>query len=346
MGILLNQNNHRPLRVKTGSLAIRCVLGVVGLLALSAPPALHAEEEDIVPAGVLRWEVEVRHDAQQKAYSREDTTSPMLHYLVPDLTVRSQLSGSVSRKYQISTLRLGLGISDHWNLALDIDHGTAVQSSTVQATTTDPAAVQAAADLTSREVSGLGDFSLWSLHRTVYGDYNGFVTGFGFVYPLSKQEGPWLGQNALTVSSFTPGLLGVIHFTHYYATVPARFEFRLRFNYGLFKRVTLPDGTSAKLRTGNHLALNTGWRQEFGPVHLGMSLLGRYLTPSKLDGISQHDPRNELATRVEFGAGNLNMLEQGPLSFPFKMLLWAEHSWRGFNTPVRNELGLSFTSYF
>ncbi|MDH4247209.1 MAG: hypothetical protein OEW39_05275 [Deltaproteobacteria bacterium] len=299
-----------------------------------------------MPDGVLRWALDWQTDRQDRAFTRDHTTSPLLRYLVPEASVRNQLSGKISRETRQTTLRVDFGLSDTWNLGLVASQVQVTQSSTVRAKTADPMAQDAAADFSSRTVSGPGDASLWSLHRTVYGDYHGFVVGAGIRRSMAAPEGPWRGHPTLITSSPTPALLGVLHYTYFPASTRARYEFRLHSDYGLPARVTLSGNSIQKLYPGNTLGLNTGWRQEWGPTSLGLLLLMHYQTASRLNGVSQHDPVKELASRLEWGVGNLRALEQGPQSFPFHLQLWAERSWLGFNSPVRHELGVTFFSYY
>ena len=104
---------------------MRRVAGAAAVLALvlcqSVTP-VRGTENEIVPEGSLLVALAYGVDSHERAISRRNRESPLLDYLVPDDSVREQINGEIERTTERIALRLHYGLSDSWNLTLEVPH--------------------------------------------------------------------------------------------------------------------------------------------------------------------------------------------------------------------------------
>jgi hypothetical protein len=337
-----------PLRAQTCALtfALAWVLCVAPAASLAGPVAAPAQHEELVPAGAWLARLSRGTHTQDRAIGRDNVEAPLLDYLQPDPALRGNLAGAVSRDVERIELTVGYGLSDTWNVQLQVPHVRVTQRSDVSSLSGDPQVQAEVARLGSREVSGLGRARLGSLHRPVFSDRHGFVLGYGLDWPADDPANPWAGRGTLLVDSPVPHWFGLLHYTYYPAGTANRLDIRAEAGFPFDERLTQADGTAASVNDGSTLQLSAGWQQELGPVVLGFGVGGWSQDVSTVAGEGQGDAQVEWSGRIVLGYGNLRELEQGPLTFPYRLLLGYERTLQGFNVPIRNELTLSLQTYF
>lgn len=334
----------RPRPLRTLFRALPALLALAGLAALPAVP--RAQEDEIVPAGVWRIRLEHGWRTDDRGISRLDVEAPLLDYLVPDEAVRNALDGSVERRVERTELSLTLGLTDAWNVVLELPYVSVAQTSSATSASTDTAVTETLERLESRTVSGLGRLRLAGLHRPVFSDRHGFVWGFGVDWPGDDPVSPWVGRSTLQVDSPFRRVFVLVHYTHYPWIQRARLDVRGEYGLGQAESLEVPDGTAQKVVPGNDVALSLGWRQEVGPVTSGLGFHLDQQSTSEVEGVRQGDQVQEFYFRLVLGFGNLRKLEQAPIAFPYLVLLTYDHTVQGFNTPLRREFRLSLKTYF
>jgi hypothetical protein len=328
--------------------AVRLGAAVTALMAAAAAGARAAQDE-IVPAGVWRVQVELAARTEDTAFDTSGDEGPLLNLLVPSETVRASLSGEVVRDVRRADLLLGYGMSDTWSLVLQVPYVQIRQTSTLANTGAPDADVDAAAArLQSRDVSGLGALRVGSLHRSVFSDRHAFTYGLGVVQPLSRAASPWAGRGTLLLDVPTTRLYGNLHYTYYPIGRRDRLEVRGEAGIAFTKHLELasPTGTSGQVVPGNDIGGYVGWGRELGPLSTDVGLRLFRQARSEIDGDGQGDTASETALRLAAGFGNLNRLEQGPVAFPFQAQFVVESTVSGSSVPARVEARVGLKFYF
>lgn len=321
------------------------LFGLFCLLCWDSGAAL-ASQDDIVPEGAWKYEAAVFVEAQQSAYNRFGKLRSLKRLLIPKRADAKQTSGSIIRKVNRADFRFTYGVSDTWNLFLEVPYLQLEQDSSLKTSSTDPLIQAQVATLRSQSLTGLGDFRMFSMHRTVFSDRNGFVVGYGLIHPIRDRDDSRPGALALALRSPHPSLSSFIHYTRYPALRRSRFDIRLQFDFGLDGHIKALDGKKRKFEGGNDLDIQLGWHKEFGAFGTGFNLNHRRKTLNRLGGGSLGDPEEETLFRLRAGYGNLVRLEQGALNFPYQLILEFDRSLDGFNVPYSDGITLSLQTYF
>lgn len=326
---------------------MRRVAGAAAVLALvlcqSVTPVRGAENE-IVPEGSLLVALAYGVDSHERAISRRNRESPLLDYLVPDDSVREQIDGDIRRTTDRLALRLHYGLSDSWNLTLEIPYLRITQESSLSAGSAEATAeVQR---LSSRTISGLGELRATSLHRPLYDDQHGFVWGYGLLIPGEDPQSPYAGRGTLFLDSPFTRLLALVHYTYYPLLGRARFDLQAELRIPLEEKLATAAAASVGVNPGNRVGIAVGWEQELGPVATGVTLGHHSQSQSEVGGAKQGDKVQETWLRLKLGVGNLQALESGPLAFPFLLYVQYETTVQGYNTPIRSDARLVLQTYF
>ncbi len=332
----------RPILLSTG---IRAGLIFLLVLGLSWLPATGAEDE-IVPEG--RWLFILSHGANtlDRSTSVDNEAGPLLNYLVQDKSVRDQITGEVTRRETRTAVRLGYGISDTWNLVLDTTYWRIDQNSTASKVSGGSDVTEQVSRLDNRSVSGLGRLTVTSLHRVSYSDKSGLIFGYGITAPLQGPQSPHAGRGTLYTGEPFTEYFGLVHYTYYLFTIPGRIDVSARVRISMKEKLETLSGDTATVHSGNIGEYAIGWEQDFGGFHTALEGAGYIQGMSSEDGNGQGDNVQRFTGRVRLGYGNLDQLEQTPLSFPFQVKLQYEKTLQGFNTIDYSNLSLIFLTYF
>ena len=325
--------------------AALAALAALGALSIQASPAFGAQDE-FVPAGALALEVAVFREQQILAFDRAGDLRHLDRYLLSTPAARNSAEGKITRTVTDVNLRFTFGLSDSWNLFMQLPYRQLEQDSRLTTTSDDPE-VQAEFDaLRSQSLSGPGDLRVIGMHRPVFSDRNGFIWGYGFTHPVLDRSDSRPGLLALALRSPDPTLRGFFHYTRYPAVERSRLDLRFEIQTGLPGVVEFAPDRTGVYRSGNGATLELGWFQELGTLGLGVSLEEFLQAQSRLNGAGQSDPHKETVLHFKIGYGNLTELERGPIAQPYQLMLEVDRSLRGFNVPYSDGYTVSLLLFF
>lgn len=329
-------------------IATAAAFAAVMLAGAALPgPALGDVEDEIVPGSVLHTRLSLLLETQDTALDQSGTHGPLKNFLVRDTALRDEIEGSITRNVTRYDLRTTYGISDSWNLSLNIPFVEVEQVSTLGGTPgASVEALELADLLQSQTISGIGDVELTSLHRPVFSDWNAFTWGFGLLFPGSGRESPYVGATSLQLGEPTVQLHGFVHYTRFPALPRSRVDFRVAMRHQLNEQITVANGETRRLEPVNSLSFKLGWSQELGNFlyGLGAEFIGQ--GEHTVNGERLVDQVRAQIIRTRIGYGNLSGLEQGPLSFPYQLRLEHRNVLRGADIPDGDHFTLSFLAYF
>lgn len=319
-------------------------LGAIAWLLLPGK-ALALFEDEMVPEEV--WGVRIMLDLvnRDSTVDRASRGGPLINYVIPDVEIRSQVEGGITRSIRRFDFLFTFGMRDNWNLSLNVPYLRLEQNSTLETTSEDPEVLAVVERLQSEELSGLGDLVLTSLHRTVFSDWNAVLFGYGIKYPFGGQQSDYVGTPTFDLVSPGSSVFFLFHYTRYPAFTGARFDIRLWGEQGIKSSASVPGGEQ-KVDEGNETSLSVGWSQEFGPVTAGLE--GEFFNQrsNSLAGNRLFDQVRAQFLKFHLGFGNLAGLEKGPVAFPFRFDLQVEILERGSNLPTGERLLLSLQTFF
>lgn len=315
--------------------------------AASPGPAMGDVEDEVVPESVLLTRLSLLLETQDTAQDQSGTPGPLKNFLVRDTILREEIEGSITRNVTRYDLRTTYGISDKWNVSLNISFVEVEQVSTLGGAPGASAEALELVDLLQTQtISGIGDVELTSLHRPVFSDWNAFTWGYGLVYPGSRQQSPYVGTTSLQLGEPMVQLLGFAHYTRYPALPRSRVDLRVAARHALNEAVTVANGESGRVDATNSLSFKLGWSQELGNFiyGLGLEFMGR--GEHTVGGERLVDQVRAQIIRTKIGYGNLSGLDQSSLSFPYQVRLEHRNVLRGADIPDGDHLTLSFLFYF
>lgn len=326
-----------------------CLFAAVhALVVLAAAPPLSAAswEDEFVPRGVVHSRVAVRSERLDGALDKQGDPQTLKHYLIRDEAVRDQVTGEITRQITRYDFSFGYGLSDSWNLALNLPFLQLEQTSDLATTSPDTDIATLLAELQTESRSGLGDLRLTSLHRPVFSDRNGFIWGYGAEIPSGANTAYYVDNTTFDVSNQTAAAFIFLHYAHFPALRRSRLDLRVEVKMGAAGAVTVAGGTQATLRPGNQLRVNLGWRQEFGDFGAELEMELDASRPSWLDGEVGGDAERGVRARLHLDYGNLAELETGPVGFPFRFGLQIQTLISGANVPDGQIVSAAFQFFF
>lgn len=319
-------------------------LGVMAWLSLPGQ-ALALFEEEMVPEDA--WGARIMLDLvdQDSTVDKASRGAPLINYVIPDAEVRSLVEGGITRSIRRLDFILTFGMSDKWNLSLNVPFLRMEQDSSLVTTSDDPEVLAVVERLQSDSLSGFGDLELASWYRPVFTDWNAVVLGLGIRHPSGGQQSDYVGTPTFDLVSPGSAIFFLFHYTRYPAIHGARFDLRLRGEKGIPNTASVPGGEQ-KLDEGNEVSVTFGWSQEFGPVNAGLE--GEFFAhrSNSLGGTRLRDEVRAQFLKFRLGFGNLAGLEEGAVAFPYRFDLRIESLESGSNLPRGNRLLLSLQTFF
>lgn len=319
----------------------------MALAVLLAPGVARAiPEDDVVPEGVLGIRLNLRQETQSRTIDRGSRHADLINYVIPNDTIRAEVDGTIERSIRTYDLLLTYGISDSWNLSLNLPYMELKQDSTLFTTSSDPEVQGALEGLETRRQSGLGDITVTSLHRPKFGDWNAVEWGWGVIRPTGEQEAPYVGAPTFDRRSAANSVFGFFHYTRFPAISRSRFD--LRFWGAVARRdtVTVPGGERKTVDVGNRTSLRMGWAQELGPAAMGLEVDILDKRSNSVANERLQDPARAHVLRYYLGFGNMTRLESQPLAFPYQLNIQFEQVLRGTNVPDGDTVTVSLQTYF
>ncbi|MBI4082156.1 MAG: hypothetical protein HY423_06045 [Candidatus Lambdaproteobacteria bacterium] len=315
--------------------------------ALLLPDPCGATELEFLPGEAWALRLSVSREVQEEAYDRGGQHGPLKQYLIPGRENHEQVQGEISRTYSRTDIHLQYGLTDRWNLMLDVPYTRVRQSSSLTTAATDAALRDRVARLGPRDVSGLGNPRLTSLHRPVFSDWHAFAWGYALTLPAQAPLTPYDGVGTLDVRSPLVDPALVLHYTYFpQGVLRGRLDLAGSAIYGLEAQVDTPAGNRQTLDPGNAVDATLGWTQELGRILLAGEFEQYSRLANRLDKEFQGDPVRELLFRARLGYGNLIELETARIGFPYQVQLALERTILAFNRPLRSIVTVSLLTYF
>lgn len=338
---------RRGTRRKGGRLAALLLTTqlVAGLLAPAW--AAGALDDEIVPDGVFLTRLSLRLENQDSAFDQAGDSGPMKNFLIKDALIRAEIGGDITREVTRYDLRFTYGLSDTWNLSLNLPFVEVRQNSTLAANAGASTEARETADLLqSATIQGLGDVELISLHRPLFSDWNAFTWGYGISYPGSSQKSPYVGATSLELGRPSPAILAFVRYTRYPAIEHARFDLTSRVWSQLGGGVTVPGGDERRLDGLNQAVVRMDWTHGIGAFFYGLGMGFLNQSQHTLAGQRLADQIRAQFLRLSIGMGNLTDLEKGPVAFPYQLRLEFQDVQRGADIPNGSHITLSLQMFF
>ena len=316
---------------------------LVAALAPGATP-LRAQTLDLVPDGAMQTWVAMEQDGYDSAIARWNAFAPLKALLIPEKVILQHVRGDIRRETRTSMLGFQYGLSDTWNLRLELPQVSLIQRSTL--TSVDVSADAAVAALQSLEESGAGDPRLLSLHRPVFSDRNALVLGWGLQTPGASQQTPFVGHQTFSTGLPFPRLHLMLQYSHFPNLGHARFDLNIRGMAAQSTEVEVEGGVKKTAVSGNRMEFSLHWWQEIGPVGLGIALAQQLSGNSAIGKDRIADGEEVQNLRLEMGLGSMTALETDSSTFPYQGLFWYEKTLEGVNTPLHARVGVLLSVYF
>lgn len=271
----------------------------------------------------------------------------MKNYLIREPSLREEIEGSITRSITRYDLRTTYGISDSWNISLNIPFVEINQNSTISPLSGASASAQELADLLqTRTIQGVGDVELTSLHRPLFSDWNALVWGYGFTIPGESQTEPYVDATSLQLGEPAPMAFGFVHYTRFTALPRSRFDFRPFVRHMFSAPVTVASGETRRLEPVNRLSVKFDWSQELGNFVYGLGAEFMGQGEHTINGERLVDQVRGQIVRTRIGYGNMAGLEDGPQSFSYQLQLEFRSVLRAANIPHGDHMTLSILTFF
>lgn len=304
------------------------------------------KHQEVIPEGRWMFQAGWATHTQQEGIGKLSEVGPLMEMLVPDPEESAQIDGTVEREYQRLDLLLRFGFSDNWNVTLELPYISIDQKSTLSTSSRDASVIQQVQRLSSRSISGPGNLRLTSLHRSFFRDTAGFSWGYGISLPLASPKSPYAGRHTLFLDSPFQEVFTFLQYDRYFLSFPGKLEFFAQVTGVMEESFPDLDGNSVTVSPGTKVSLWIKWEQDIGPVFTSLGLRQFQQRASSLGPNKQDDNIKENAFGFKLGLGNLPKLEKGPLAFPYLIFFQFEKTIKGFNVPVRSEVGIFLKAYF
>jgi hypothetical protein len=345
------RHSPRPVRALAVALAF-AMCAIAGLPALpwglARGTVARAAEDDVVPEGIFRFNTTVMVETESRAFARDSVEHDLSVYALPDPMDRANVSGSLSREFVTTNLKLQYGLGDHWNLVIDLPYVVATQRSTLRVldTSADPVLNATVAQLQSRTIEGMGNYRVTSLHRPLFTESNQLLWGVYFSGSTERNSLVYTGTGTFQTHDPYGSVGGFGHWGKYFPLFRGHLDLRTEYNLPLVDKVDTPTVGRVSLLGAPNVTTSLTWEHEPGAWHYGFGIIQHTAQQSRLAGEAQDDGVKEWYGHAELGYGNLDRLEHGPISFPTHVTLSWDETFFAFNAPVRDRLALNWLVYF
>jgi len=306
---------------------------VVALAGVCWGQTAMATEDDMVPQGTWFQQLSYTQIAQTQGWGHDDKKHGLERYLLQD-TNYAQFSGTVSRQISRADLTFRYGLSDAWNLSLNLPWLKLTQHSTLQALAPTPMNLAQVNSLSDQTLSGLGDMEGVSLHRLVFSDQSGLILGWGAALATAGHQNVRHGRTALRLGRPSSAPLALLHYTYYPYMTKARFDIRVHYLAPMMGKIRNLEGEEVTYFPGREASLTVGWRQEWGVFSYEVAARREVVTASRYAGKVWYQGGERQLGLLRLGLGNLSELEDGPLAFPFQLDLETSLAYAGNNQPL------------
>lgn len=324
----------------------RRALGMLLLGMLLGGRTAWASVDLMVPADAVQLHAELAVQRQDQGISTHGTVGGLREWALRSERERRQVRGDLTRDVTWVTLAAQYGMSDTWNLRLDLPYGQLTQTAELTVNTTDAELAARAATLETETLSGLGNIRFSSLHRPLYTDWNSLVFGFHLELPGSSPDNPYIGRPTLALAQPLPAWGASVHYTHFPAASRNRWDLTADWKRYTRGTVDTPLADGRSLTLPDETAFSLHWAHDMRSVNFGFGVRHALSINTVLDGENLNDDTRAWIIQAEIGGGNLATLEQQPVSLPQAWRFAIDHAVAGFNIPLGTVYALRYRLYF
>ncbi|MBF0236406.1 MAG: hypothetical protein HQM12_01775 [SAR324 cluster bacterium] len=312
------------------------------------------EMEDRLPPFVLQAGLNLSSLEYYGAYGGNFHRASLKDLIIRDNQYRTRLDGRIRREETRYTWNMLYGLSENWQIGLEIPYIIREQRADLTITTTEGLSADESSDIqeiidyfnTSQHVEGTGDISLKLGYDMHYSNTLLVRSGIIIQTPLNTTEAP-RGIYPWEVSENQTDVTGFFHFTRYpYSRYQIRNNLRISMTNQLVgERETLA-GHKVKYFGGNALDLRYNWIYEFNNGLVGAELQRSQGEDSNLNGQNQKNRSVLHQLNFELGQGNYQDLEQKTVLFPYQFRTGFRLPLGGMNIPYVYQIYFTFQAYF
>ena len=303
------------------------------------------EIENRLPASIWHVEIHLSHSpAYSKAFNGYGKEAPLQHLILWDRGWYDLVEGEFKREEQRLELRMAYGLNQNWMVEATVPMLQKKQTSSLNFETGTSDQQKVIANLTSENLSGIGDISIKIGKDISYSTTWHNRGGFTARLPTGN-TGTRRGISSNAIGEGHGSVGAFFHFTWYPLVHGIRNGFRIEGKNELTgKRETL-ESEKVYYSAGHSADIYYNWSIERQNIFSGTELHYFQQSESKLPtGKSNAAFLKEIS--FEFGYGNLSELELKPLSFPWQVRLGYTRPIAGQNTPVIHRWELSSIIFF
>lgn len=327
-------------------------LGAMGFPALlllvlfAGEGTVRASVDLMVPEGVIMLDAALAVQQQDRGISTHGTVGGLREWAFRSERERREVTGDLTRGVTWLTVAAQYGMSDTWNLRLEVPYGQLSQTADLSVDTTSPELAARAATLETETLSGLGDVRLSSLLRPLYTDASSLVVGLHVTVPGSAQDNPYIGRPTLMLAQPLPALRASVHYTYFPEAARSRWDV-----VGSWKRygrgtVDTPLADNRSLVLPDESTFSLHWAQDLRSMNFGIGVRHELSINTVLDGKNLADDALAWIVQAEIGGGNLAVLEEQPVALPQAWRIAIDHTAAGFNVPLGTQVALRYQLYF
>ena len=310
------------------------------------PPTLHAIQlENRIPESV--WQVEISLKIvplYSRAFNGYGQEAPLQNLMLWDRGWYDLVEGELKREEKWLELKLAYGLTEDWVVETIIPMGQKIQSSSLKFRSGTPEQQNIISNLASEELNGLGDINIQFgkdlSYSTTWHNRGGFTTRLP-----TGNKGKRRGISSNSIGEGHGSIGAFMHVTWYPLVHGIRNGFRIEGKNELTGERETLEGEKVYYSAGHRADLYYSWSIERQNIFAGAELHYFQQSESKLPtGKSNASFLKEI--NFEFGYGNLNELEQKPLSYPWQFRLGYTKPFAGQNSPLIHSWELSSTFLF
>ena len=289
--------------------------------------------EDRLPESVWQAEISLKiipsYSSAFNGYGEKDSLQNLILW---DRDWHDLVEGELRRDEKRLELNIAYGLIGGWVIQARIPFVQKLQSSSLKFESGTTEQQKIISNLASEELNGLDDINIQFGKDLKYSTTWHNIGGFTTRLPTgNKGVRQGIFSNSIGEGH---GSIGVFfHFTWYPLVHGIRNGFRIEGKNELIGERETLEGQNVYYSAGHRTDLYYNWSIERKNIFVGTELHYFQQSESKLPtGKSNASFLKEI--NFEFGYGNLNELEQKPLSFPWQIRLGYKRPYAGQNTPL------------
>ncbi|MCP4751674.1 MAG: hypothetical protein GY866_12325 [Proteobacteria bacterium] len=310
---------------------------------LLVPFGLDAQTIEFLPKNIcsISWEMKTIQ-SQNHFTSGTSKETLMLNRLLKDNYNKEDVTGSIKYETSQQTVFFQYGLFRSVNLGIAVPYIRRKRLSNLtvhQANATD-----FVDKYKSVESNGMGDLEIRGWWRLFYSDEMDFQ--LGLVVNGDNATSTFYERDELALGSGTQELSAFLRWKIY--ATDSSLQTTIEANTTATKNTTVTDDNdrNLKLSRGNTMFASINLSKNADPFYFGGGLQVRSQAETIVDKIKQEDGYLGYAANVFFNYGNLYLLEESPINFPWEIHVHLKSTLAGVDAPEIREIGVKASFYF